>query len=519
MAGLLEYRSAADLYEAMGCPWYWRLMKRERREALELAFRGMEPHDVARLGKLVAVGRDQFWATTDKLGPGLRLSAMEARPGYFAQLSLDKFLDAPQQERPRVYLEAIQELQEQMRARRFGVKATVMMGAAGFAGGAIMFVDWLSLHPGYRDMAQSFAHLALVRWGVGSFSYLAGGYAKDRLIEAASRRALGMRNLSPSQRAGMRLALLAVRVSAVVAFMHAADRMHEAFTAVEGPDGVHALAVGGARDAPGPVSQAGCGPVPAHLMERARALDIEGADISPETLHKLQDLGKELTPEMLAWVGERLEHLLVLQRRREQAGLVLFAVHHADREGRGACALEAARDLLRSVPAPFAKKRSFEWFLSKRVELFREHGLGVAEAMLTLQMKDNAAERYVRGDAAKRAEMLRADPAPVRYRKAADVADSIFDEGWLQRQYQGALQTARECLSVLRESVTVAAGGALDWLANVSDRVASDPRQRRLLTANPADLEPIGAAHRSGRTSVVQGQREFEPPRPKGPRG
>lgn len=512
------YRCAADLYEAMGCPWYWRLMGRHRRDALERAFRALPPHDIARLGQLVAVGRDQFWVMTDKLGPEVRLSAMEACPGFFAHLSLDKFLDAAPQERPRVYLEAVQDLQEQMKERRFGLKTAVMMGAAAIAGGSIMFIDWLSLE-GYRAMAQSYAHLVLVKWGVGTFSYMAAGYAKDRLIEEVSRRALGLRHLSQAQRAGVRLALLAVRVSAVVAFMHGADRMHEAFAAVQGSDSAHALGAVGASQANGLISQGECGPVPAHLMERARALDIEGADISPETLHKLKDLGKELTPEMLAWVGEQLERLLRLQQRTEAAGLSLFAAHHSDRAGHGRLALEASRDLLGSVPAPFAKKRSFDWFLSKRVALFREHGLGVAEAMLTLHMKDNAAERYVRGDADTRAEMFKADPPPARYRKAAADADSIFDEGWARRRWVGVWAMAGECVSALRENVSAAGRGALNWLNNVGERMASDPRERRLLAASPVDLEPIGLEHRLGGARTLQGQRPCKPPRSKGPRG
>lgn len=519
--GLPPYGCAADLYKAMGCPWYWRLMKQERRDALERAFRALPECDVARLAKLVAVGRDQFWAMTDKPGSKLelRLSATEARPGFFAHLSLDRLLDAAPQERPRVYLEAIQELQETMKERRFGWKATVMMGATAMAGGSITFIDWLSLQAGYHAMAQSFAHLALVKWGVGTFSYMAAGYAKDRLIEEASKRALGMRHLSQSQRAGVRLALLAVRVSTVVAFMHGADRMHEAFAAAQGSDGAHALGAGVAGQASGFVSPAECGPIPAHLMEQARALNIEGADISPETLHKLQDLGKELTSEMLEWVGERLERLLRLQQRTEQAGLQLFAAHHSDAHGHGRRAREASIDLLHSVPAPFGKERSFAGFLGDRVKLFRAHGLGVAEAMLSLQLKDSAADVYVRSDAITRAEMLKADPPPARYRAAAASADSVFAEGWASRRLLGLREAARECVDILRENVTVAGGGAMDWLSHIGERMASDPRERRVLAASPVDLEPIGVRHRPDGAQVVQLGRPYEPPRLKGPRG
>lgn len=523
MADPTLYRCAADLYETMGCPWYWRFMKQARRDAYEAAFASMGAHDIARLGRLVAVGRDQFWVKTDNLGPQLRLSAMEARAGFFAHLSLDQFLEAAPVERPRVYLQAVQELQEHMQARRFGWKTGLMMAAAAFAGGSILFTDWLTLQPGYREMAQSFAHLAFVKWGVGTFSYMAAGYAKDRLIDEASRRLLDMRGLSPAQRAGLQLGLLAARVSAVVAFMHSADRLHEAFAGASGSGGGHALAAHDGLEATEPALPGVSGPIPAWLLERAKALDVEGVDITRERLHELEDLGKELTPEMLAWVGEQLERLLRLQQRTEQAGLLLFAAHHGDSGGHGQLALEASRDLLRSVPAPFAKKRDFEWFLSRRVELFREHGLGAAEALLSLHMKDNAAQRYARSDAVRRAEMFQADPPPARYRAAAARADSILDPGWVRRRLLSLRETCRECVRAIRDNGGVACGAALDWLdeaaRNIAARSASDPRERRVFAACPADLVPIGAALGGSGMREVAPQRQFQPLRSTRPRG
>lgn len=519
--GAFTIDSAEELYAAAGCSFYWSALPRRVRVAREASFQSMEGADRARLLKLVGVLRDQFWIAPRDWAPWASLSATEARPGHFAKLSLDAFLDAKPEERPRVYLDSLKETAEQMRVRRFGVKKGLLMAYAAGAGGLIAFMDVLSLHPGYRAVAHDFGNLALVKGVAGHFSYLATGYFKDRLISAASRRFLEGRSLTPGERAGFNLVMLMVRLGAADGLIKVGDHLHEVLMASTGGDGAQALAAAG----PGAsvsevVLQSTPSQIPSHLLERALRLHADGGEHWLENLKAMEEMGQEMTPEMVEWTAAQLERLLLAEQKTLQFALALYAAHHADESGFGALARRASLDLLDAVPAPFARKRTFQWYLKRRVEMYSENGLGVTDALRSLHLKDSWAEQYLRASAGQREHMLlEAPPPPAAFRRAAAQTDSFRDAGWIQRRYRDARATTSEVLEWVRRDLATAAGAAMAWLDRIPARLEADLRKRHLVSVPVTAVEPVGRRPRAVSSRVAEAPGEPVAPRFTRPRG